>query len=66
MQSIYLRSCLVQLRMNTLFTSYNMRNEEQVNRYVHKLSGGKIQQQLVLKQLFYNFVSRRMYVSKHN
>ena len=40
--------------------------EEQVNWYVHKLSGGKIQQQLVLKQLFYNFVSRTMYVSKHN
>ena len=28
MQSIYLRSCLVQLCMNTLYTSCSMRNEQ--------------------------------------
>ena len=26
----FLRSCLVQLHINTLYTSYSMRNEEQI------------------------------------
>jgi len=41
----------VQIYMNILYTSYSIRNE-QVNCYVHKMGGGKIQGELQIIYLF--------------
>jgi len=58
MQSIYLRSRLVELHeyimsmsMNTLYSGYNIRNKELVTGMFIKLSGGKIQRELQLIEL---------------